>query len=306
MFNVKLDVIILNKSEIQSLISLPIILAVAAGLAYAGSVGGVIAFARLPLFALCIIIAFAIQWLAFIPSYIFKTEKFFDITGSITYATVIIIAVVLGPAISLRSILLMSLVLIWTSRLGIFLFRRILKAGDDKRFDEIKKSFLRLLGAWTLQGLWVSFTLAAALAATTIEPATYSAYDLAGLILGILVWVFGFAFEAIADYQKNKFRSVSENKGRFINTGLWSISRHPNYFGEITLWLGIALIALPSLETWRFVTLISPVFVILLLTAISGVPLLEKRADKKWGGQEDYEEYKKNTPVLIPKLRLKK
>ena len=297
----------MNKSEIQSLVSLPLILAIAAGLAYGGSVGGIIAFTRLPLFALCVIIAFVIQWLAFIPSYIFKTEKFFDITGSITYATVIIIAVVLGPAINLRSILLMVLVLIWTSRLGIFLLRRILKAGDDKRFDEIKQSFSRLLGAWTLQGLWVSFTLAAALAALTIEqPAIYSAYDLVGLILGVLVWILGFGFEVIADYQKNKFRSVPENKGKFINTGLWSISRHPNYFGEIIVWLGIALIALPSLETWRFVTLISPVFVILLLIAISGVPLLEKRADKKWGGQEDYEEYKKNTPVLMPRPRLKK
>ncbi|MHA1952622.1 MAG: DUF1295 domain-containing protein [Candidatus Heimdallarchaeaceae archaeon] len=297
----------MNKSEIQSLISLPIILAIAAGLAYAGSVGGIIAFSRLPLFALCIIIAFAIQWLAFIPSFIFKTEKFFDITGSITYATVIIIAVVLGPAISIRSILLMVLVLIWTSRLGIFLLRRILKAGDDKRFDEIKKSFLRLLGAWTLQGLWVSFTLAAALAATTIEqPATYNAYDLALLIIGILVWMLGFGFEAIADYQKNQFRKVPENKGKFIRSGLWSISRHPNYFGEITIWIGIALIALPSLVTWRFATLISPIFVILLLTLISGIPLLEKRADSKWGEQEDYEEYKKNTPVLIPKLRSKK
>jgi steroid 5-alpha reductase family enzyme len=218
-FNVKLDAMILNKSEIQSLISLSIILAVAACLAYAGSVGGVNAFANFPLFALCIIVAFVIQWLAFIPSYIFKTEKFFDITGSITYATVVIIAVVLGPAISLRSILLMVLVLIWTSRLGIFLFRRILKAGYDKRFDEIKKSFSRLLGAWTLQGLWVSFTLAAALAATTIDqPATYSTYDLIGLILGILVWILGFALEAIADYQKSKFKSVPENKGKFINT----------------------------------------------------------------------------------------
>ena len=297
----------MNKSEIQSLISIPIVLAIAAGLAYGGSIGGVIAFAKLPLFAFCVILAFVIQWLAFIPSYIFRTEKFFDITGSITYATVVIIAIILGPAINLRSILLTVLVLIWTSRLGIFLLKRILKAGDDKRFDEIKKSFSRLLGAWTLQGLWVSFTLAAALAAMTVEqPDTYNAYDLAGLILGILVWILGFSFEAIADYQKNKFRSVPENKGKFINTGLWSISRHPNYFGEITIWLGIALIALPSLETWRFITLISPVFVIILLTLISGIPLLEKRADEKWGGQEDYERYKEDTPVLIPKLRFKK
>ena len=297
----------MNKSEIQSLISLPIILAIAAGLAYGGSVGGENAFGRLPLFAFCIIIAFVIQWIAFIPAIIFKTEKFYDITGTIAYIVTIIIAVVLNLPTSPRAIILMVLVLIWTSRLGFFLFRRVLKAGEDTRFEEIKKSFSQFLRAWTIQGLWVSFTLAAALAAITINQSEpLNAYDIALFVIGIIIWTLGFGFEAIADYQKNQFRKNPENKGKFISSGLWSISRHPNYFGEITIWIGVALIALPTLVTWRFVTLISPVFVFLLITFISGVPLLEKRADEKWGGQEDYEKYKENTPVLIPKLRFKK
>jgi steroid 5-alpha reductase family enzyme len=295
------------KNIIQSIITHIVVLGIATGLTFAGSFNGYIVFAGLPLFALCIIIAFVIQWIAFIPSYIFKTERFFDITGTIAYITVIIVAVIVGPPITLRTGILLGLVLVWTSRLGFFLFRRVLKVGEDKRFEEIKVSFVKFLQAWTLQGLWVSFTLAAALAVITIDqPSAYSKYDWAGLIIGLVIWIIGFSFEAIADYQKNKFRSVAENKGKFIKTGLWSISRHPNYFGEITIWIGVALIALPSLEAWRYVTLISPVFVFLLITFISGIPLLEKRADEKWGGQEDYEEYKRNTPVLIPKLRFKK
>ena len=120
-------------------------------------------------------------------------------------------------------------------------------------------------------------------------------------LIGALVWIFGFAIEAAADAQKNQFRADPENRGKFIDTGLWSWSRHPNYFGEIVLWVGVAIIALPVLRGWQWVTLISPVFVALLLTRISGVPILEKRADEKWGGQEDYETYKERTPVLIPR-----
>ena len=106
----------------------------------------------------------------------------------------------------------------------------------------------------------------------------------------------------MADQQKARFSSDPANKGKFISTGLWSKSRHPNYFGEILLWIGVATVAVPALEGWQRVALISPLFVTLLLTKVSGVPLLEKKSDSKWGGQEDYEAYKKATPVLIPKL----
>jgi steroid 5-alpha reductase family enzyme len=104
----------------------------------------------------------------------------------------------------------------------------------------------------------------------------------------------------IADRQKSAFNAKPENKGRFISTGLWSWSRHPNYFGEIVLWIGVAIIALPILRGWQWVTLISPVFIILLLTRISGIPLLERRADQKWGNEAEYQSYKARTSVLVP------
>lgn len=251
------------------------------------------------MFALSTGLAFLIQWLAFIPAYLLQTEKFFDLTGSITYISVTTIALVLGAGGDGRAILLWALVVVWAIRLGTFLFGRIKKAGKDDRFDEIKPSFIRFLNVWTIQGLWVTFTAAAALVAMT----TATRKELDGFaVVGLLVWVFGFVFEVIADTQKSRFSANPDNKGKFIQTGLWSRSRHPNYFGEIVLWTGIAIIALPVLQGWQWVALISPIFVTLLLTRVSGVPLLEKKADKKWGGQEDYESYKKRTPVLIPRL----
>lgn len=286
----------MKKTDRNALIALPLVILVGAGVAWAGSQHSAEAFG-LPIFALTVGLAFLIQWLAFIPAYLLQTEKFYDLTGSITYLTVTAAAVILSPEVDARSLLLMGLVIIWAGRLGTFLFRRILKEGGDQRFDDIKPSFFRFLNAWTLQGLWVTFTLAAALAAiTTTNRVELGFFALAGL----LIWLLGFGIEAAADAQKSRFRAQPENQGKFINTGLWKWSRHPNYFGEITLWVGVALIALPTLQGWGYLTLISPVFVAVLITRVSGVPMLEERADQKWGGQKKYEEYKKNTPVLIP------
>jgi steroid 5-alpha reductase family enzyme len=270
--------------------------------AWAGSQGGV-SVAGIPVFALAVGLAFLVQWLVFIPSYLAKTERYYDLTGSLTYISVTTLAVLLSEATDARSLLLFALVLIWATRLGAFLFRRVRRAGKDDRFDEIKQSALRFFTTWTIQGLWVSLTFAAALAAIT----SAERKDLDALaFVGLAVWIVGFAFEATADLQKNRFRADPANKGAFISTGLWSVSRHPNYFGEIVLWIGVAIIALPVLQGWQFVTLISPVFVFLLITRVSGVPLLEKKADKTWGGQEAYEAYKKRTPVLVPVIGRKK
>ena len=286
----------MKKTDRNTLIAFPVVILIGLGIAWAGSQGGA-SVAGIPIFALSVGLAFAIQWLAFIPAYLLQNESFFDLTGSITYISVTTIAVLLSPVADGRSILLLALVVIWATRLGTFLFRRIRKAGKDARFDDIKPSFIRFLTTWTLQGLWVTFTLAAALAAITTT--TRKELGLVAVI-GFLVWVFGFAIEVTADSQKSRFRADPKNKGRFIDSGLWAWSRHPNYLGEIVLWVGVAIIAWPILRGWQWVTLISPVFVALLLTRISGVPMLEKRADEKWGGQEDYEEYKERTPVLIP------
>ncbi len=287
----------MQRSDRNALVVFPVVVAIGVGIAAAGSQGGSTV-GGVPVFALAVAIAFVIQWLAFVPAFLLQDERFYDLTGSLTYISVTIMAVALSADVDARSILLLVLVLVWAGRLGPFLFRRIRRAGKDERFDRIKPSFVRFLNAWTLQGLWVSLTLAAALAAITTKER-----EAIGVVtvLGALVWAAGFAIEATADAQKSRFRADPANKGRFIHTGLWSWSRHPNYFGEIVLWAGVALIAVPVLQGWQWVTLVSPVFVAFLLTRVSGVPLLEKRADEKWGGQEDYEAYKARTSVLIPR-----
>lgn len=286
----------MNKENLRYIIGILIAVVLGLSVALAGSQGGY-KVGSFPIYALGVLLAFLIQWIAFIPAYLNSTEKFFDLTGSITYITVMLVAVLLTPARDLRTWTLLVLVSIWALRLGTFLFLRIKKAGEDRRFREIKKSLPRFLQTWTIQGLWVTFSLAAALVVVTSQKRV----PLDGFFLvGLIVWLVGFGIEAIADRQKNRFRENPANEGKFIQEGLWSWSRHPNYFGEIVLWVGVAIIALPVLSGWGWVSLISPIFITILLTRISGVPLLEKRADEKWGGQEDYEAYKRNTSVLVP------
>lgn len=286
----------MKKEDRNSYISAAVAILVGLLVALVGSQESVLV-GNIPLFALAVGLVYLIQWLVFIPSYLKRTEKYFDLTGSITYISVAILSALLSRKLDARTLLILVLVVIWAARLGIFLFRRVKATGEDKRFREIKKSFPRFLSFWTIQGLWVTFTLAAALAAITSQRSI--ALD-AFATIGSLLWIVGFVIEVAADLQKSKFKANPDNKGKFIQSGVWAWSRHPNYFGEIVLWVGVAIIALPVLRGWQWVTLISPIFVTLLLTRISGVPILEKRADEKWGGQSDYEGYKKNTSVLIP------
>jgi steroid 5-alpha reductase family enzyme len=286
----------MKKEDRNSLVAIPVVILIAAGLAWAGSQGGGQALG-IPVFALAVGLVFVIQWVAFVVAYLLRTEIFYDLTGSITYISIAILAALLSPTVDDRTVLLLAPVLIWATRLGSFLFGRIMKTGKDERFDQIKVSFWRFLLTWTVQGLWVTFTAAAALAAIT----TTTRQDLGWpALIGFVIWAFGFGIELLADTQKSAFKADPANKGTFIDTGLWSWSRHPNYFGEIVLWVGVAIIALPALRGWQLITLISPVYVTLQLVLVSGVPMLEERADERWGGQEDYEAYKERTPVLIP------
>jgi len=287
----------MKKQDRVSLIVSLLVVAIGALVAWAGSQGGATA-GGIPVFALAVGIAFAIQWVVYIHAWLNRTEKYFDLTGALTYILITALLLIITPGIDARALLLGALVVIWALRLGTFLFRRVSRAGKDDRFDKLKTSFFRFLNVWTIQGLWVTFTAAAAwVGITSSERVGLDAFA----IVGALVWAVGFGIEAIADLQKSRFNADPANKGRFINTGLWSKSRHPNYFGEILLWVGVAIIAIPVLSGWQWVAIISPLFVTLLLTRVSGVPLLEKKADTRWGGQAEYEAYKKNTPVLIPR-----
>jgi len=268
-----------------------------AGLVAIGIDQGSVNISGISLIYFCCAFIFLAQWLVFIPSYIFETEHYFDLTGSLTYVSVTLLAILFTVDISLRDILLALFVWIWAFRLGSFLFIRVKKAGSDGRFDLMKKDFWWFLMTWTIQGLWVFLTLAMALAAITSE--SKMAIDVFAVI-GTLIWIFGFSIEVIADQQKTNFKDDPTNKDSFITVGLWSWSRHPNYFGEMVLWIGIAVIAFPVLIGWQLVALISPIFVIFLLTRISGITMLESRGYKKWKDDPAYIDYLERTSVLVP------
>jgi len=272
-------------------------LLIAALVAVAGSNQGQ-KYVGLPLFALCGLVCFAIQWLAFIPAWIFRTERYFDLIGGLSFLSALAIATCLSSQVDTRSWLIVLLVAIWAVRLSSFLFLRIRQAGFDRRFVNLKRSPSRFLMTWTVQGLWVYLTLAPALVVLTGKGHMPIGFLAAG---GAILWAAGFFVEVIADRQKSKFNAQPDNRGMFIRSGLWSVSRHPNYFGEILLWLGIGIIAIPILEGWQWATLISPLFVYVQLTKVSGIPLLEGRERKKWGNDSDYQNYIARTPALWPK-----
>ena len=288
----------MNSENRKTFAGIGLVLLLGVAFAWAGSYRGA-SFAGIPVFTLGVVMAFSIQWIAFVPAMLKRTEKFFDLVGSITYLLVTLLSLALVCEADLRSYLLAAMVCIWAGRLGSFLFTRIHKAGSDQRFDKLKNSFVQFIGAWTLQGLWVTFTMASALAGiTSAKPEPIGALAL----FGTLIWLTGFLLEAIADHQKSAFKKDPENRDSFIQSGLWSISRHPNYLGEIILWVGVSIVAIPVLQGWQWAMLSSPFFVALLLIRVSGIPLLEKKADEKWGGQSDYESYKKSVAVLVPKI----
>ncbi len=256
-----------------------------------------------PVIYYCIAISYLIHWIVFIPSYLQKTEKFYDFTGMIAYLSIIGFALyqkkqILG-SIDFDSILVGILISVWTLRLGMFLFYRVFKVGEDDRFEAVKTSASRFFIWFTVSGLWVSLTSIAAMNILTTKIDHNNYYF---VYLGALVWLFGFLFEVISDYQKMKFKNIPDNKNKFIDTGLWSLSRHPNYFGEIILWIGVFIITLPSISGIDYVTIISPIFVYFLLNKISGINLLEIKAQKRWGKLESYKEYRSKTPQLIPKF----
>ncbi len=265
--------------------------------------GGGVAILGRPVVFWCATVAFALQWLAFVPAWLRRTERFYDLVGSLSYLSVTIgalAATAAHRALDPRSILVAALVVVWAARLGSFLFRRVHLAGKDGRFDEIKQSWHRFLVAWTLQGLWVTLTALGALVLIS-DAAPRRFFDLHD-VAGLSLWALGFALEVIADRQKAAFSRRPESRGRYIDEGLWSWSRHPNYVGEILLWCGVFVVGAGGFRGWQWLALLSPVFVWALLRFVSGVPLLEARADAKWGGQPDYEAYKKRTPMLWPRL----
>ena len=265
------------------------------------SIGYGIAFATgIDLVKNAVVIAYLIQWVLFVPAYLLQTEKFYDLAGSITYISIISFVFHKSSEFNLGSFILSLLIIVWAIRLGSFLFFRIKEAGEDKRFRDIKPSPTRFFMTWTLQGTWVSICSACAITAiSTAEGIIMNEL----FIIGMITFIIGFLIEVVADNQKTKFRSIPDNKDKFITSGLWSYSRHPNYFGEISLWLGVAIMSFSSLKGWQLITLISPIFTYILLVYVSGVRLLEARGKQKWGHLDSYKEYLDNTPTIFFKFK---
>ena len=257
----------------------------------------------MPAMAWCAAIVFGIQWLAWIPASLLQSERFYDLTGGMTYIVAVVFSLWAGSQSDdpgTRELLISALVAIWSLRLSAFLFLRIHHAGKDGRFDKLKTSPIRFMVPWTLQGLWVFLTLNVVI---VINSQSGSAPPL-GIWdgIGLALWILGFGIEVVADSQKTAFNANPENEGKWIDEGLWSRSRHPNYLGEILLWTGIAIFGVACFEGLEMVSWISPVFVYLLLTKISGIPLLDRRALAKWGDDSEYQKYRENTPALFFRL----
>ena len=249
-------------------------------------------------------IALGVQWLSWVPASVKQTERFFDITGGVTFLVIVVFSLWAGSQSeppSAREWIVSALVVIWSLRLSSFLFLRIHRTGKDGRFDSLKTSPARFIIPWTLQGLWVFLTMSVVIVINSQSgPApNLSIWD----GIGMALWTLGFGIEVVADAQKTAFNSKLENRGRWIDEGLWARSRHPNYLGEILLWTGISFFGIPCFEGLEMIAWISPIFIFILLTRISGIPILEERAMARWENDPEYQKYRENTPTLVPRLR---
>lgn len=243
------------------------------------------------------------------------SEKFFDATGTVAYVSMVVTCVIAEgvdltdfSGANLRRLVLSVMALTWSLRLGSYLLARILRAGKDSRFEVLRATCLRWLGVWTIQAVWCFLVICPVLVVVKKVDCSDSIIGeveckLTPLdFIGWPLWVLSFLFEVVADRQKVAFRADPANKGRFICTGLWSRSRHPNYVGEIMMWVGITMSATSVLVGWDFFAYMSPLTTYMLLTRVSGVNLLEAQGQERWGEDAEYRWYVDHVPVLWPAL----
>ena len=251
--------------------------------------------------SISLIIAVGLNLLLFIPAFIFKTDKVTDLSYAISFIVVSLFLFFNSTGVAAHLVLLLMIVL-WAVRLGSYLFIRIRKMDRDKRFDGMRESFSRFLRFWTFQGLTVFAVLLSSIPFFSLSNPKITMWS----IVGIGVWLIGLVIESVADMQKYTFINNPANKGLWIDSGLWHYSRHPNYFGEILLWIGVYIFALSGISGVDvLIGLLSPMYIATIILFFSGIPLLEKAADKRWGDNEKYKVYKKTTSplFLLPKKK---
>jgi steroid 5-alpha reductase family enzyme len=246
----------------------------------------------------------AINWVGWGVSSLLKTEKYYDMLGSFSFVSTAAYSLATSSnPLAPRSVAATAMVACWAARLGSFLVRRVFSTGHDSRFDGVRDNPSRFFIYWTMQAVWVwvtSLPVYMLHAAGNSGPAGVTWTDIAGP----LIWLAGLLIESVADTQKTKFRSDPRNKGKFIDQGLWSKARYPNYGGEILVWTGMCLFCTAGggalLEGSRMWSLVSPLFVTFLLTKMSGVPIQEEQAKQRWGQDPTYQAYRKRTNLLFP------
>ncbi|XP_020623579.1 uncharacterized protein LOC110061093 isoform X1 [Orbicella faveolata] len=253
--------------------------------------------------AICAIVTVAMQFSFFLVACSCKFDKVTDFAGGTNFVVLAILTFFLAETYNWRQILVTVFVVVWGLRLSGYLLYRIIKIGEDKRFDDKRENCAKFAGFWTFQAFWV-FTVSlpvifinAPSSATKLDPDNkWTPQD----IIGVIMFATGLLSETFADFQKFNFRNNPANKGKFCDAGLWKVSRHPNYFGEITLWIGIFIISSSVLTGGQWTAVLSPIFTISILLFLSGIPLLEKSSDKKHKKNENYLTYKATTSPLIP------
>ncbi|XP_027922242.1 uncharacterized protein LOC114179931 [Vigna unguiculata] len=241
------------------------------------------------------------QFLFFVITALLKFDKVTDFAGSTNFIIIAVLTLVIKGSWYFRQIILTSFVVIWGIRLGLFLLFRILQWGEDRRFDEMRSNLGRLAIFWIFQAVWV-WTVS--LPVTLVNASDRNPFLHVVDIIGWILWAVGFIVEGTADQQKLNFKRSSENRGRWCNVGVWKYSRHPNYFGEILLWWGVFLASTPVLEGAEWLVIVGPIFLTLLLLFVSGIPLLEDSADKKFGNVDGYRIYKKEQVIFSPLIPL--
>ncbi|MGV8087057.1 MAG: DUF1295 domain-containing protein [Candidatus Woesearchaeota archaeon] len=240
---------------------------------------------------------FVIQILFFIFAAYFKTDKVTDLAYGTTFVILSWAILLLNKTFDLVHVILTIMITLWGLRLSGYLFYRIIKTKTDKRFDGIREHFWKFATFWIIQTLVIFIIMLPVIMLLNIKSnITLSLIT----IIGFFIWCIGFVIEVIADHQKFVFKSNPKNKNKWIETGLWHNSRHPNYFGEIICWIGVFIYVIPVITGLAWISIFSPICIIMILLFFSGIPPLEKKEDALYGKNPKYKLYKKKTSMLVP------
>mmetsp|Transcript_10131 Transcript_10131/g.17333 ORF Transcript_10131/g.17333 Transcript_10131/m.17333 type:complete len:290 (+) Transcript_10131:15-884(+) len=248
--------------------------------------------------SITLLVTIGFQFIFFIITALLKFDKLTDFAGGTNFLLLALLTFFLGGTFYVRQIIDTLLVALWAFRLAGFLFFRIIKWGEDNRFDEIRENIFKLAFFWTLQAIWVwTVSLPLTILNSDEIDENLTAFD----YIGWALFLIGLGIETISDFQKLFYKQ--KVKDHWCDVGLWSWSRHPNYFGEILLWFSLFMSVANILSGWEWLVIVSPLFITFLLLFVSGIPIQERTQQKRYCESEKRDEflhYKHRTSTIIP------